>query len=126
MPRGIDAVNYPENTESGERTDEYIVRTARGYISPSEEDLGNRSGATTIAESHTMNSSSSLEKRVNGSIEEKKAMGISDVEGASEIKLVTWKVDDPEDPRTWSKSVKWSVTPCAWLDYLGELTDELS
>jgi hypothetical protein len=46
-----------------------------------------------------------LEETVSGVIEENK---VSTTTGKLEkYELVTWKVDDPENPKNWSKAFKW-------------------
>lgn len=75
-PEGLDAVNFPSLVEAGPLTDEYIARTADGFIPAPEEDLD------TV---------------------------VGDVEKGShsDIKLVTYTLDDKEDPRNWGKGIKW-------------------
>jgi hypothetical protein len=71
---GLDAVNFPEATERGPQTDEYLVRTVSGYISARDEE--GMPGMETIVGSPTST-----------------VIGRQDVEkGAEEVKLVTWKV----------------------------------
>ncbi len=77
---GFDAINYPEATESGPQTDEYLVRTVSGYISAREEE--GVTGMETVAESPTST-----------------VIGQHDVEkGVVDVKLVTWKVSSVNPP----------------------------
>lgn len=71
---GLDAVNFPEATERGPQTDEYLVRTLSGYISARDEE--GLPGIDTVVGSPTST-----------------VVGKHDVEkGAEDVKLVTWKV----------------------------------
>lgn len=101
---GLDALNFPTNTESGPQTDEYTVETAQGWISPAEE----------VAEPH-QNVLPSPTPTVVGSSEKPKPVGApaaltmsqGEREKGLEIKLVTFTEGDKEDPRNWSKGTKW-------------------
>ena len=89
---GLDAVNFPANTEAGPLTDEYLVRTTSGFISASREEAK-------VSRHHDQEPNSNTTTIVEGQ---------SDLEkGSQDIKLVTWKIDDPEDPRNWSFGIKW-------------------
>lgn len=85
---GEDAVNFPEFTESGEHTDEYITHNKQGFIAPAEE-LSTPMGSSPVS-----------------------TLADHDQEKGLDIKLVTWKDNDPEDPRSWPKSAKWQVFSC--------------
>lgn len=89
-PTGLDAVNYPLRTESGPRTDEYVVETAEGYIRP-EEEAEQPSPTPTVHAAHDLTP--------------------AEREKGLDIKLVTWKEDDPEDPKNLSRGRKWCVPP---------------
>lgn len=90
---GLDAVNFPINTEAGPLTDEYLIRTTSGFISARREEAT----LPPIAERERLSESTTI---VGESCTEK---------GPQEVKLVTWKIDDPEDPRNWSNGIKWRV-----------------
>jgi hypothetical protein len=90
---GLDAVNFPATTEAGPLTDEYLVRTTSGFISA----RGEEAALPPHAENEPRSNTTTF---VEG--------GVNDPEkGAQDIKLVTWKIDDPEDPRNWSVPTKW-------------------
>jgi len=92
---GLDAVNFPANTEAGPLTDEYLVRTTSGFISAGHEEAK-------LSRHHDQEPNSNTTTIVEGQ---------SDLEkGSQDIKLVTWKIDDPEDPRNWSYGIKWVRT----------------
>lgn len=66
--------------------------------------------------SRTLNSTANLgeyfEETVSGQITQDRRSKNGKIE---KYELVTWKVDDPENPKNWSKAYKWCVfqeTPC--------------
>lgn len=80
---------YPELTESGPRTNEYETATSQGYVQSSTSPSPTPTLAAGTAEKSGQ------------------ADGIQHVD---DIKLVTWRLDDPENPRNWSKARRWLYT----------------
>ena len=95
---GLDAVNFPANTEGGpQRTDEYTIETAQGWIAPDEEQETHASPTPTVV------GSGSAEKPGPGGL----VMTLGEREKGLVVKLVTFTEGDKEDPRGWSVRTKW-------------------
>lgn len=84
---------YPELTEAGPRTTEYEIATAEGYVN-------SPSGSPSLTATVNGGNGGNVEKSGD-------EHGIQHVDGH---KIVTWKVDDPENPRNWGKGRKWLYT----------------
>ncbi|ORY35073.1 putative membrane transport protein [Naematelia encephala] len=88
-------------TSRGGFTEEYRAETQRGYISFDDPDLGlqrTRSRATTLHRQATLRDTE-----------------LGDI---SEKKLVSWKTDDPENPRNWSTLRRWYITGVASISVI--------
>lgn len=93
---GLDAVNFPAHTEGGpQRTDEYVIETDRGYISPEEEDDHQSPTPTVVGAAHKPTP-----------VE----LTASEREKGLDVKLVTWTVGDKEDPKNYAQGRKWLIT----------------
>lgn len=90
---GLDALNAPNLTACGpvSCTDEYIVQTKEGYVLPDEEEQDHHSPTATVV----------------GEKPSSLPLSQSEREKGLEIKIVTWKEHDPDDPREWSFRIKW-------------------
>lgn len=99
--RGADAANFPSFTTSGpQRTDEYLTRTQEGFLSPEEEEGEDVGGLASPSQTPTV--VEKLKAAPTGL-----ALSESRREKGLDIKIVTWKEDDPEDPRSWSFGIRW-------------------
>jgi hypothetical protein len=100
---GLDAVNFPARTEGGpQRTDEYTLETTEGFIRPSDELPPVREEATDRSPTSTI---------VHGDVGADVAdLTPAEREKGLDIKLVTWRDNDPDDPKNLPQSRKWLVT----------------
>lgn len=98
---GLDAVGFPARTEGGpQRTDEYVIETADGFLRPSDELPPVREEASERSPTPTI---------IHGDVNDAD-LTPSEREKGIDIKLVTWKDNDPEDPKNFSDGRKWLIT----------------
>ncbi|GAA6029059.1 hypothetical protein JCM8097_001573 [Rhodosporidiobolus ruineniae] len=101
---GVDELTYPQLTQAGPPTDAYLETSPSGLVLASE------------AESRLPPvSNSSHSRRGSGSTLVSPSGGARPIDlekGGKEVdaKLVTFRPDDPENPRNWSKASKWVQT----------------
>ncbi|KAK4705902.1 hypothetical protein P7C70_g290, partial [Phenoliferia sp. Uapishka_3] len=82
-----DDITYPDFTTAGPHTDAFQEETATGLVDAEE------------VESPLSRASSRTHVGADPELGEK----------VSQVKLVTWLENDPENPRNWSNTAKWSV-----------------
>ncbi|GAA6004059.1 hypothetical protein JCM10207_006537 [Rhodosporidiobolus poonsookiae] len=98
-------LTFPQLTQAGSHTDAYLETSPTGLVLASEAESslpatssrshGRHGSQSTLVSAHGRTAPVDLEK---GAAKEEDA------------KLVTWKPNDPEDPRNWSIPVKWVQT----------------
>jgi len=99
--RGLDALNFPATTTSGpQRTDEYVTETQEGYLSAEEEEPEE---GTNASPSPTVVGGGEKQKPSPEGL----TLSQSRREKALQVKIVTWKENDPDDPRNWGFKIKW-------------------
>ncbi|ORY76533.1 major facilitator superfamily domain-containing protein [Leucosporidium creatinivorum] len=105
LPVG-DSSTFPSLTESGAPTDVYETHTTTGLVAahelqPEGQLMSGRSSMTHV------------ELGAGGDVEKGSLEGSNKEGKEGESKIVTWKENDPEDPRQFSNFRKWVVTVIA-------------
>lgn len=116
--RTDDAPLFPSYTERGPLTDVYLEETPQGFVPATPEHVDSREAHDhEMADEHARHALSSAATTLAGDhhAHATPAGGDKDVEKApasnnEQYKIVTWLPDDKENPRNFSKAIKWNVT----------------
>ncbi|GAA5918219.1 hypothetical protein JCM6882_003014 [Rhodosporidiobolus microsporus] len=108
-----DEVTFPQLTQRGPHTDAYLEESATGLVLATEAE--SRAAPSSAGSKPHHGSQSTLVSPTTKAVADPEK-GVK----AEDAKLVTWKENDPENPRNWSARAKWlQVLLASLLCFLG-------
>ncbi|GAA5823809.1 hypothetical protein JCM11251_003304 [Rhodosporidiobolus azoricus] len=111
-----DAATFPQLTQAGSPTEAYLETSATGLVLA-------REAEAAVSTSPTSDGRRGSHSTLVGGNNAKATFDLEKQNQLLDAKLVTWKENDPENPREWTKKQKWIQTfiPTAlcWLSGFG-------
>ena len=107
-----DELTFPQLTERGPHTDAYLEETPSGLVLAREAEAGQvyPTPSRRASRQSTLVSPHAAAAGGGGGGEKVPPTATKpEVEAVDDTKLVTWLVDDPQNPRNWSHTKKWYV-----------------
>ncbi|GAA6029057.1 hypothetical protein JCM8097_001572 [Rhodosporidiobolus ruineniae] len=98
---GVDELTFPQLTQAGPPTDAYLETSPTGIVAAKEVEGQLAPSASSPSSRSRHESHTTLVSPSGGRADPEKGLKEEDA------KLVTWKENDPENPRNWSMRQKW-------------------
>lgn len=105
-----DELTFPQLTERGPHTDAYLEETPSGLVLAREAEAGQAIPTPSRRASQQSTLVSPAHAAGGGGGGEKVPPTKPEAAAVDDTKLVTWLVDDPQNPRNWSHRKKWVQT----------------